>query len=243
MRYIIVIFIILTIARPAHAECVVLLHGLGRTAQSMEKLRARLGEEGYNTVNYDYPSRKYPIEKLAETVIPDALSLCRDDAQVSFVTHSLGGILVRQYLANHKIPNLHRVVMLGPPNKGSEVVDALKNFPGFHLINGDAGGQLGTDTQSVPGRLGKADFDLGIIAGTTTINLILSMIIPGVDDGKVSVARTRLDGMADHIEMIGSHPFLMKDDKIIEQVVHYLVNGHFNRTAAVVEPTHISMGD
>ena len=69
------------------------------------------------------------------------------------------------------------------------------------------------------------------------------MIIPGVDDGKVSVARTRLDGMADHIEMIGSHPFLMKDDKIIEQVVYFLVNGHFNRTAAVVEPTHISMGD
>ena len=94
---------------------------------------------------------------------------------MSFVTHSMGGILVRQYLRQHSVPHLHRVVMLGPPNKGSEVVDVLGNTPGFHFINGDAGLQLGTGQGSVPNTLGPVDFDLGIIAGTRSINWILSV--------------------------------------------------------------------
>ncbi len=139
----------------------------------------------------------------------------------------MGGILVRQYLSNHSIPNLAHVVMLGPPNKGSEVVDKLKGVPGFHFINGDAGLQLGTSEMSVPpNRLGPAEFDVGIIAGTDSINLILSLLIPGRDDGKVSVERTKLEGMNDHITMETSHPpFMMKNKKVIAQVIHYLKNG------------------
>jgi len=148
--------------------------------------------------------------------------------KVHFVTHSLGGILVRQYLLHHQIDNLGRVVMLGPPNKGSEVVDKLRDFPGFRFINGEAGLEMGTGESSVPNKLGAANFDLGIIAGTRSVNLILSRMIPGTDDGKVSVENTRLEGMRDHLQMKVTHPFMMRNAKVIEQVIHYLETGRFS---------------
>ncbi len=226
---IIAILIFLLIPLQAHSSCVVLLHGLARSDSSMKILENELQEQDFQTVNVDYPSRDYTIEVLAEKTIPPALEQCSTDDDIYFVTHSMGGILVRQYLANHTIPNLRRVVMLGPPNKGSEVVDKLKNIPGFHFINGDAGMQLGTGEMSIPSKLGKAEFDVGIIAGTKSINWILSLIIPSTDDGKVSIERTKLEGMNDHIEMETSHPFMMKNQKVIAQVIHYLKNGEFER--------------
>ncbi len=213
----------------AHAQCVILLHGLARTESSMEKLEKALKEENFHTVNVKYPSREYPVEVLAEIAISPALDQCRSDEEVNFVTHSLGGILVRQYLSKNEIPRLNRVVMLGPPNQGSEVVDKLGSFPGFYFIHGDAGMQLGTGELSVPSTLGKAEFDVGIVAGTRSINWILSTLIPDTDDGKVSIEGTKLEGMRDHIEMPVSHPFLMKNDKVIAQVIHYLRNGSFKR--------------
>lgn len=173
---------------------------------------------------------------LANLAIEPALAECETQQPVSFVTHSLGGILVRQFLSENALHNLHRVVMLAPPNQGSEVVDSLADVPGFHLINGDAGLQLGTDENSVPRRLGSADFDVGIIAGTFSVNPVLSTLIPDVDDGKVSVERTKLDGMRDHLEMDVSHPFIMSDDAVIDQVLHYLRHGKFLREDAPASP-------
>jgi hypothetical protein len=208
------------------SECVILLHGLARSAHSMDKMAERLTEQGYKVLNIDYPSRSYSIELLAEKTISDALTQCQG-MSVSFVTHSMGGILVRQFLSNHTVKNLNKVVMLGPPNKGTEIVDKLGNIPGFHLVNGDAGMQLGTGALSVPNQLGKANFDVGIIAGTQSINLILSSLIPDTDDGKVSVESTKIDGMNDHIEMPTTHVFMMRNDAVIEQVIHYLQQGKF----------------
>ncbi len=213
----------------AHSECVVLLHGLARTDSSMKKLERALVEQNFTTVNRKYPSREYPIEVLVDKAIVPALAQCPPESKINFVTHSLGGILVRQYLSNHTIERLNHVVMLGPPNQGSEVVDKLRDFPGFHFINGDAGMQLGTGKLSVPNALGKANFDVGIIAGDRSLNWILSLLIPESDDGKVSVARTRLEGMHDHIEMPVTHPFMMKNDRVIGQVVYYLQHGRFRR--------------
>lgn len=213
----------------ADAECVILLHGLARSDSSMAKLAGELVKENFTALNVKYPSRQEHIEELAADVIPAALAQCPAGEKVNFVTHSMGGILVRQYLAHHEIPHLHHVVMLGPPNKGSEVVDKLGNFPGFHFINGDAGMQLGTGALSIPNKLGEADFDVGIIAGTRSINLILSLLIPSTDDGKVSIDRTKLEGMHDHIEMAVTHPFMMRNDDVIAQVIHYLKHGSFKR--------------
>ena len=228
MKWIISV-LLLTLTMSAQASCVILLHGLARSDSSMEKLGSELTKAGFFTVNESYPSRHYPIERLAELAVQPALEKCPSDQPVNFVTHSLGGILVRQYLTNYSIHNLKRVVMLGPPNKGSEVVDKLGGIPGFHLINGDAGMQLGTSKVSVPNTLGEAHFDVGIIAGTRSINWILSALIPSTDDGKVSIENTKLAGMSDHIQMPVTHPFMMKNDKVIAQVVYYLKNGNFDR--------------
>lgn len=213
----------------AHSACVILLHGLAKSDSSMAKMERAISAAGYKTVNVDYPSTKFSIEKLAGKAIAPALDACSGEEEINFVTHSMGGILVRQYLSQVKIENLNRVVMLGPPNKGSEVVDKLGDFPGFQFAFGDAGLQLGTGAMSVPNKLGKADFDLGIIAGTRSINLILSQMIPETDDGKVSVSSTKLEGMNDHVELPVTHVFMMKDKKVISQVLHYLQHGAFTK--------------
>lgn len=214
---------------PAVADSVILLHGLARSDWSMKKLEKALVKRGYRVQNVGYKSTRGTVEKLSEQAIAPALAACPSGSTINFVTHSMGGILVRQYLRHHDIDKLGRVVMLGPPNKGSEVVDNLRDFPGFHFFHGDAGLELGTGETSVPNRLGHANFDLGIIAGTRSINILLSRMIPGVDDGKVSVENTRLPGMSDHLEMDVTHTFMMRDDKVIEQVIHYLQQGRFKR--------------
>ena len=185
------------------------------------------GEEDVKNVNY--ASTRHSIEELAENAISPALADCAAGQVIHFVTHSLGGILVRQFLHRNRIENLGRVVMLGPPNKGSQVVDKLSDFPGFRFVHGDAGLELGTGATSVPNRLGNANFDLGIIAGTRSINLLLSFMIPGADDGKVSVENTKLEGMRDHLEMEVTHTFMMQNKKVIDQVIHYLQSGKFKR--------------
>jgi triacylglycerol lipase len=149
-------------------------------------------------------------------------------AKIDFVTHSLGGILVRSYLARHTIPLLGRVVMLAPPNQGSEIVDRLGSFFLFKWINGPAGNELGTDKNSTPNKLGAANFPLGIIAGDRSINWINSLLIPGRDDGKVSVERTRLAGMSDFIVIHATHPLIMCHPEAIRQTLQFLRTGNFD---------------
>lgn len=210
-------------------DCVILLHGLARTTKSMQPLADELLAANYRVVNQGYPSRKFPVAQLAEKAIPPALALCRAQAapRIHFITHSLGGILLRQYLATNSIPELSRVVMFAPPNQGSQVVDKLKNVPGFSLMNGPAGQELGTNPESVPLQLGPVTFDLGVIAGTRSINWILSLYLPNPDDGKVSLENTKIDGMHDFIALPVSHPFIMKDKTSIRQSLYYLQQGHF----------------
>lgn len=212
-------------------ECVVLLHGLARTADSMNKLEAALLEENYLVVNIDYPSRKHSVEDLANKAVGEGLDSCTaaGATRTHFVTHSLGGILVRAYTEQHEKVDIGRVVMLGPPNQGSEVVDNLRGTPGFKWLNGPAGMQLGTDRADVPKSLGPVNFELGVIAGTQSINLILSTFLPNPDDGKVSVEATKVEGMTDFMALPATHPFLMRNEAAIEQTLHFLKNGSFRR--------------
>ena len=211
-------------------EHVILLHGLCRSSSSMIFMERALSEAGYKVLNVDYPSRSESIEKLSEGAVGKAIEACQQDGAtaIHFVTHSLGGILVRSYLSTHSVSNLGRVVMLGPPNQGSEVVDTLGSLRIFQIINGPAGGELGTGTNSTPNRLGAAKFCVGVIAGDRSINWINSMMIHGSDDGKVSVERTKLEGMTDHIVIHATHPFLMRNKNSIRQTIHFLRNGRFD---------------
>lgn len=212
-------------------ECVVLLHGLARTAVSMNRMERALAADGFYTANVDYPSREHTVEALAELAVPAGLEECRAREGVDtihFVTHSLGGILVRQYLSENDVPELGRVVMLGPPNQGSAAVDELQHLPGFDWVNGPAGRQLGKGAGSVPLRLGPADFELGVIAGNRTIDPITSAVLDNPDDGRVSVEDTKLEGMSDFIVVEHSHAFMMRMDWPIELTRRFLATGRFS---------------
>ena len=193
----------------------------------MKKLDKALSESGYLVRNTAYPSTEKPVNELASEVIPAAVESCNQDGErpIHFVTHSMGGILIRYFLETNELDNLGRVVMLSPPNQGSEVIDKLSDVPGFAAIHGPAGVQLGTDEDDVPSQLGPATFDVGIITGNRSINLFLSMMIPGPDDGKVSIERAKLEGMSDFLVVPHSHPFIMKRKLVIRQVLYFLEHG------------------
>lgn len=210
-------------------EGVVLLHGLCRSNASMNKMQTALTAAGFVVANINYPSRSATVEQLSEKVVGAALNhqaLAGCD-KVHFVTHSLGGILVRSYYARHRGIRPGRVVMLGPPNQGSEVVDHLKQWRVFQKINGPAGGELGTAAGSVPGMLGPVTFELGVIAGDRSINWINSLMIAGRDDGKVSVQNTKVAGMSDHLVVHATHPLMMKNRQVIAATIRFLQTGAF----------------
>jgi len=216
-------------------ECIILLHGLARTKRSMQHAQDMFKAYGYETANIAYPSTEQPIETLAAETLPEAIKACQayQPEKIHFVTHSMGGILVRYYLTHEKLDKLGRMVMISPPNQGSEVVDKLGSMPGFESLNGPAGQQLGTDNKSLPRSLGPVPYETGIITGDRSINLILSLIIPGDDDGKVSIHAAKVEGMADFIVVPHSHPFIMKAKDTLHQSIYFLQNGSFYRSVGI----------
>lgn len=208
-------------------ENVVLLHGLARSASSFKKLEKTLNDEGYQVYNINYPSRKFTIEVLASKIRTQLEPVIKDGETIHFVTHSMGGILLRQIQCDDPIKTIGRVVMLSPPNNGSEVVDVLGELSAFEWLNGPAGNQLGTGPDSAPNTLPAVDFELGIITGDRSINWGLSMLIPGKDDGKVSVKSAKVEGMKSFRVVHASHPLIMKNSNVIEMVTFFLKNGSF----------------
>lgn len=210
-------------------DCVILLHGLNRSYRAMTKMATKLQEAGFTTANVDYPSQAAPVEELAPMAVNEGLEKCREAnaVRIHFVTHSIGGILLRYAHHQSPIPELGRVVMLAPPNQGSEIVDVTRNWPTAELFSGEAGLQLGTDENSIPSRLGPVDFDLGVVAGTGTINPIFSAILPLPNDGKVSVESTKVAGMNDFLVVGSSHHYIVSSDIVIENTKAFLRTGRF----------------
>ena len=218
----------------ARQDGVVLLHGISRTALSFRKMQAALEATGFATLNLDYASRRHPLETLAGHIHPAIEHFAaRLTGELHFVGHSMGGLLTRVYLARHRPERLGRVVMLGTPNRGSEMADRLKRFAPYRAFFGPAGQQLGTQRDAVTAALlPPVDYPVGIIAGDRSVDPFASRFLPKPHDGRVSIENTKLDGMSDHVVVHGAHPFLVRNDDAIKETISFLKNGTFATKSA-----------
>ncbi|MEM1224014.1 MAG: alpha/beta fold hydrolase [Verrucomicrobiota bacterium] len=219
-------FLLMTASLQAK-ESVVLLHGLSRTSASMKKIEKALTQEGYTVHNMNYPSHSDTIEGLAAEIRSRVLDLTSSDIKVHFVAHSMGGIIVRQIQKVAPIENIGRVVMLGPPNHGSEVVDKLDEIWLLNKFKVPARSQLGTKADGFVKNLGPVDFEVGVLTGDRSINWILSTMIPGKDDGKVSLQSAKVEGMKDYKVIHASHPFIIRNKDAIKETISFLKTGSF----------------
>lgn len=213
-------------------ETVILLHGIIRNHFDMMLLEKRMKKEGYACINIKYPSTKYSIEALAEQI---NAQLEQDENytgadKVHFVVHSMGGLITRHILARHRPVNMGSVIMLGTPNKGSEMADYLAEHKylasPFHYIFGPSASQLRTAHKHFEDEV--IDFPLGIIASDASLNPIGKQVFGAPNDTLVSIESTKIEGMNDHIIIPSPHALMMFDPRIINQVVAFLKNGKFN---------------
>lgn len=202
---------------------------MGRTRFSMAVAALHLRRLGWRTVSIGYPSRRLPIEQLARRVaarLPEPRG-----GRVHFLTHSLGGIVVRAIARDVRPGRLGRAVMLGPPNAGSAVAGRLRGRLLFRHVFGPTGQQLAAGDDALPARLGPVDFEVGVIAGDLGLGPFGGWL-DGPHDGFVTVAETRVEGMTDHIVMPRPHTTIMFSRAVIEQASHFLLHGRFRRGAA-----------
>lgn len=212
-------------------DYVVLLHGIGRGSFVMHKLQKHLQALNYDVYSDNYASTDHPIEQLAEHVFERVLQQCHDqNRRIHFVGYSMGGLITRVIIEQFQPENLGRVVMIAPPNQGSEVADFLKEYKIYQKRFGPAGQQLGTGYESIIHKLGPITFELGVIAGNKTVDPWFSwFLLPGENDGKVTVESTKLEGMTDHIVLPASHTFIPLKQDTLNQVAHFLQHGEFLR--------------
>lgn len=209
-------------------ETVILLHGLARTKRSMSALEKALSKEGYHVLNIDYPSTKKNIAKLSFIIYEKIKKECLErDTKIHFVAYSMGCIIVRQLLTKHQVSNVGNIVLLAPPNHGSEVADYLQNNLLYKYFYGPAGLELTTHTART-NPFPPLQHSFGVIAGNVCLDPLAYFILPKGHDGKVTIESTKLEGMSDHIIVPCSHTFIMRNKAVIEQVLHFLRKGKFN---------------
>jgi pimeloyl-ACP methyl ester carboxylesterase len=208
---------------------VVLLHGIAGRSLMLRRMEKALQRAGFATLNLDYQSRKKPLDQLADDIHPAiAAFAAAHDGPTHFVTHSMGGLLARVYIARHRPSHLGRVVMLGTPNGGSEIADRLKDVGLYRTYFGPAGLQLVTTKDATLAALPPIDYEVGIIAGNRFLDPISALLLlPWPNDGRVSVESCKLDDMADHTTVRASHMGLLVHPTSIRQTIAFLRDGHF----------------
>lgn len=218
-----------TEASSAPPDGVLLLHGIARRASSMRKIEHALRADGYATLNLDYPARRLALGRIAESVSFEVEAFAARVGRLHVVTHSMGGLVARALITRHRPANLGRVVMLAPPNGGSEVADALHRFGLYRRFFGPAGAQLATErSDSLKRLLGEVDYPLGIIAADRSLYPLESwLMLPGPNDGRVTVARTKLPGMSGHITLPATHAMMIWNARVIRETLHFVREGRF----------------
>ncbi|GAB4161240.1 MAG: alpha/beta hydrolase [Planctomycetaceae bacterium] len=216
---------------PMKGKAVIVVHGIIRSSKSFAKMREQLKKEGFTVIGFDYPSTRVEITKSANYLHKVITSL-KGIEEINFVVHSMGGLVVRAYLINHRDKRIRRMVMLGVPNHGARMADTLKKNPLFRLVLGPAGQQLVSDPQGVINSLPIPDFEFGIVAGSRGTIKGYNPLIPGDDDGTVSVSSARLAGARDFITVKCLHSFLMSHPRTIEFTSRFLREGRFRKHGA-----------
>ena len=213
---------------PTH--CVVLLHGIAGFALILKSMEWGLEEEGYFVANVTYPSLAEPMETLAVEAVEEGLEICKAEglSRIHFVTHSMGGILVRLYLSQNAIEGLERVVMLAPPNQGSQFADYVGASPLKKVYEPDVLAQLGTGEESVPRRLAPPAFEFGVIAGTRNLRRLLPGTPSDPSDGVVTIDETKAPGMKDFLLVPVTHTSIVWNDEVQRQTAYFLRNGEFD---------------
>ena len=210
------------------SDSVVLLHGLGRGPWGLKILEWRLERAGYQVYGLRYDARSASIELAAASVYEQVHDCCAGAARVHFVTHSLGGLVLRSLLSEHLVPNAGRAVLLAPPNGGSQIVDRFADQAWFRLALGPLAPRLGTGPEGIPRSLPPPSIPFGVIAGSRWWNPLGAVLLPGPHDGTLSVEATRLEGMADHLVVPHSHTFIMNSSRVAEEVQTFLRTGRFS---------------
>lgn len=220
---------------PMRGRAVLLLHGLGRSRSSMDKLAQTLkGQGGYNVFTVGYPSTQREIGDHART-LKHILDNLDGIEEINLVAHSMGNIVIRHYLADQTDratgrrpdPRIRRFVMLGPPNHQSHLALMAADIGLFQWVAGEAGQQLGRDWDHLEGKLATPEFEFGILAGGKGDAKGFNPLIPGDNDRVVSVAGTRLAGAADFLVVPVAHTFMMDDPNVMEYTLRFLQKGYF----------------
>jgi pimeloyl-ACP methyl ester carboxylesterase len=208
-------------------DYVVILHGIFRSSHHMRKLAAYLEKEGYDVINLDYPSTKYTLEELTHSIQKQIASHITEDKTVHFVGYSMGGLLLRAILNEYRPAHMGRVVQLAPPNKGSEYANFLAGNWLYQKAYGPAGQQLITDQKLIMPLFGKINYQLGVIAGSASLDPLSFFLIKGPNDGKVSILNTKVEGMSDHIVVKATHTFFPYNKQVKIQTAYFLKYGTF----------------
>lgn len=209
------------------ADYVIILHGIARSNKHMKSLANFLEKDGFDVVNLTYPSTSYKIEELTTLINSEISKRITQNKPIHFIGYSMGGLMVRALIHKYNYQNLGKVVQLAAPNHGSEVADFVKNFWPYKKIFGPAGQQLVTNQTTIKHLFGEVNYELGVIAGNATIDPICWGIIPGENDGKVSIESTKLKGMKDHIVVSASHTFFPSNKEVHKQTIHFLKHSKF----------------
>lgn len=216
--------------QPMSGKAVILVHGIIRSSKSFAQMQKDLREKGFEVFGFDYPSTRISISESARYLAKVIESLEGID-EINFVVHSMGGLVVRSYLAQADPPDerIRRMVMLGVPNQGAEMADKLKQLGLYRLIYGPAGQQLVTDNEALISSLPIPEFEFGIIAGARGTEGGFNPLIPGDDDGTVEVERAKLPGAADFTKVKVLHSFLVRDPEVVDLTQRFLIEGKFHK--------------